>query len=245
MSINSSAIGSDPYQMLINREAAFLAAANVMDVFSRHEKKRLFEWVRPLAEQPIQISEMDRYDASSQHLLSRFRVSFGSATLVRASAGLLLGRAVASVDECSSVVAIALDWVRSDDQVLQDAGASLLTLPNLLSDSVKAAELAKHKNPSVRRASLWVADVRAIGESTILEQLASDPDRRVRMDVVHALPSIRSINPRLYDNLRARLDADCSSIVRAIAKEMPEPAYDSNQLSGCLTSLQRADYGTW
>ncbi len=214
------AIGSDPDQMLINRRTAFLAAANVIDALSYDKKRRLFKRVRTLIEQPIQISEMDRYDASSQHPLSRFRVSFGSANLVWASAGLLLGRAAANADERSSVAAVALDWVRSDDQVLQGAGASILSLPNLLSDDVEAAELARHKNPRVRRASLEVASMEAIPESTILEQLVSDTDRGVRIGVIHALRSNRHIEPWLYNDLRARLVADSSSVVRAIAMGM-------------------------
>ena len=93
------AIGSDDDQLVLNREAALGAAANVADVLSDDNKEQVFRRVRPLAEQPIQLSAIDEYQASTQHPLSRFRISLGSATDVRASAGWLLGRVATNPDE--------------------------------------------------------------------------------------------------------------------------------------------------
>ena len=124
-------IGSDDGQLVLNRAVALAAAANVVDLLSTSDRDQVFRRVRPLAEQPIQISEMDEYHTSTQHPLSRFRMSLGSETDVRTSAGWLLGRAATSRDECTAVMEIALDWVRSGDSVLQDEGASILTLPNV------------------------------------------------------------------------------------------------------------------
>ena len=211
------AIGSDDEELVLNRAAALMAAVNVMDVLSTSEKRQVFRRVRPLVEQPIPISEMDRYNANSQHPLSRFRVSFGNAIDVRTSAGWLLGRAATDPDECSAVVEIAFDWVRSDDSVLQDSGASLLTLPNLSSSGVQGTELAKHTNPSVRRAVLLMPGMQACPEATTFEQLASDPDRKVRIAVAQALLSVSSMDPDSLERIRARLSADPSAIVRASA----------------------------
>ena len=211
------AIGCDVDQLVLNRGGALAAAANVMDVVSTDQKRQVFGHVRPLAEQSIQISELDRYQASTLHPLSRFRISFGSATNVRTSAGWLLARAATRPDECSAVMEIALDWVRSDDSTLQGIGASILTLPKLCSGIARSSELAKHSNPSVRRAAVWMPKMQESPEATTCEQLVDDPDRNVRIVVARALPSVASVDTDSYERIRARLDRDPSAIVRAYA----------------------------
>ena len=56
-----------------------------------------------------------------------------------------------------------------------------------------------------------------------LEQLASDPDRGVRIGVVYALPSVQSTDSDAYERIRARLNADPSAIVRAYASTLQRP----------------------
>ena len=213
-------IGSDDGQLVLNRAAALTAAANVVDVLSISDREQVFRRVQPLAEQPIQISEMDEFHESTQHPLSRFRVSLGSATDVRTSAGWLLGRVATSRDDYIAVMEIALDLVRSDDSVLQDTGASILTLPNVSSRGSQSTELARHKNPSVRRSAVWLADMQERAETAMFERLAADPDRRVRIAVAQALLSAESMDPESYERIRERLNADRSAIVRACASEL-------------------------
>ena len=213
-------IGSDDGQLVLNRAAALTAAANVVDVLSISDREQVFRRVQPLAEQPIQISEMDELHESTQHPLSRFSVSLGSATDVRTSAGWLLGRVATSRDDYIAVMEIALDWVRSDDSVLQDTGASILTLPNVSSRGSQSTELARHKNPSVRRSAVWLADMQERAETAMFERLAADPDRRVRIAVAQALLSAESMDPESYERIRERLNADRSAIVRACASEL-------------------------
>ena len=150
------AIGCDVSQVVLNRAAALAAAANVIDTLSISEKQHVFERVRPLVEQPIETSGMDQLHARTQHPLSRFQVSFGRATNLRTSAGWLLAGAATSPDECSAAVEFALDWVRSDDSTLQKVGATILTLPKLSTNIARISDLAKHKNPSVRKAAVWM-----------------------------------------------------------------------------------------
>ena len=214
------AIGCDVGQSVLNREAALAAAANAIDTLSSSEKRHIFERVRPLAEQPVQISEMDQHDVNTQHPLSRVRISFGSATNVRTSAGRLIGGAATSPDECSAVVEIALNWVRSGDSTLQGTGASILTLPNLSSGMARSSELAKHGNPSVRRAAVWMPDMRECPEAMMFEQLAEDPDGNVRIAVAQALLSVASMDTDSYERIRARLNGDPSAIVRACASAL-------------------------
>ena len=211
------AIGCDVDQPVLNRAAALAAAGNVMDMLSASEKRRIFECARPLAEQPIQISEMDQYHASTQHLLSRVRISFGSAANVRTSAGWLLARAATSPDECSAVLEIALNWVRSDDSTLQRTGASILTLRKLASGMALSSELAKHSNPPVRRAAVWMPNMQECTGATTFEELANDPDRNVRVAVAQALLSGPSMDTDSCERIRARLNGDVSAIVRACA----------------------------
>ena len=218
------AIGSNPHEMAINRAAALGSAAEVMDTLDPDKKEQLFRRVRPLTDPHIRISEMDEYSASSQDPLSRVRLSFGGAINVSAAAGWLLGRAATHPDECSAVVAMALDWIRSDDSILQQHGTALLTLPSLSADDALGDELATHTNPLVRRQAPRMPRMRAAPDVATLERLASDQDPSVRISAVYALRPIRDIDPESYERARARLAADQSAIVRAIAAEVLETA---------------------
>ena len=214
------AIGCDVGEFVLNRAAALAAAVNVIDTLSVSDKRHLFERVRPLVEQSIQISEEDRFHVSTQHPLSRFRMSFGSATNVRTSAGWLLAGAATSPDECSAVEGFALDWVRSDEPILQGAGAAILTMPNLSSGPAQSFELAKHSNPTVRKAAVWMPSMQESPDTVTFEQLADDPDRRVRIAVAQALPRIASMDADSFEWIRARLNSDRSAIVRAHASAL-------------------------
>ena len=214
------AIGCDVHQFVLNRGAAFAAAAHVVGMLSACEKQRVFSLVRPLAEQPIEISSIDQSHAETQHPLSRFQISFGRATNVRTSAGWLLAGTATSPEECSAVEELAFDWVRSSDSTLQGAGAAILASPTLSQGRVRISELASHGNPSVRKATVWMPGMRESPEEIILEQLASDPDRNVRIAVARALPGLASMNTDTYERIRSRLNNDASAIVRAFASAL-------------------------
>ena len=208
-------IGCDDDELAINRASALAAAASATEVLQTVQKRHVFDRVRSLLEQPIPISEMDRFHASTQHPLSRFQVSFGDTTDVQKSVGWLLGKSATCRNECAAAMNIALGWVRSGDVGLQGTGASILCLPNLTSEPAIVLELSRHTNPSVRRAAAWLSQ--GSQELTVLERLASDPDRNVRIAVVKALPSVGSMNPDAYERMRACLIGDQSAIVRACA----------------------------
>ena len=187
------AIGCDVGEFVLNRGAALAAAVNAVDTLSLRDKRRVFESVRPLVEQSIQISDEDRFHVSSQHPLSRFRISLGNPTNVQTSAGKLLASAATSPAECSAGLEFALDWVRSDEPTLQGAGASILTSPNLASGTEVISELAKHSNPRVRRAAIWILTIQDFPDAVTFEQLADDPDRGVRIAVTQALRNVASL----------------------------------------------------
>ena len=214
------AIGCDVGESVLNRAAALAAAANVVDTVSVSDKRRISGRVRPLVEQSIQISEADRFHDSTQHQLSRFRISLGSATDVRTSAGWLLASAATSPDECSAVVGFALGWVRLDEPTLQGAGADILTLPNLSCGTARCSELANHSNPKVRRAAVRMPKMQESPDALIFEELAGDPDRSVRIAVAQALPHVASMDADFYERIRARLNSDESAIVRACASAL-------------------------
>ena len=196
------AIGCDVGEFVLNRAAALAAAVNAIDTLSVSDKGHLFERVRTLVVQPIQISEADRFHVSTQHPLSRFRISLGSATNVLTSAGRLLAVAATRPDECSAVVEFALDWVRSDEPALQGAGAAILTLPNLSSGATRRSELARHINPSVRKAAVWMPGMQGFPDEMIFEELADDPDRSVRIAIAQALPRVASMGADSYERIR-------------------------------------------
>ena len=214
------AIGCDVGEFILNRGAALAAATNVIDTLSVSDKRHLFERARPLVEQSIQISEADQFHVSTQHPLSRFRISLGSATNVQTSAGRLLAGAATSPDECSVVVEFALDWVRSEEPTLQGAGAAILTLPNLSSGTARSSELAKHNNPRVRKAAVWIPGMQESPDTVTFEQLADDPDQSVRIAVAQALPHVASMATHSYERIRVRLNSDRSAIVRACASAL-------------------------
>ena len=141
---------------------------------------------------------------------------------MRTSAGWLLGRLSTDAGECAEITHTALSWVRSVDQELQTAGASILALPNLASSGMHIAELAQHANPSVRCAAVWAAGRRAHLEPETFEQLASDPESRVRIAVAQLLQPVRSMNPLLYKRIRACLLTDPSAVVRAYVLSLEE-----------------------
>ena len=214
------AIGCDVGEFVLNRGAALAAAVNAVDTLSLRDKRRVFESVRPLVDGSIQISAEDRFHVSTQHPLSRFRISLGNATNVQTSAGRLLASAATSPAECSAVVEIALDWVRSEDPTLQGAGAAILALPNLSYGTAGSSELAKHSNPRVRKAAVWIISMQESPNTETLEQLADDPDRSVRIAVAHALRRVASMDAQSYERIRARLNNDGSAIVRACASTL-------------------------
>ena len=217
------AIGSNPTEMTINRAAALGAAANVAVVLSANRRKEIFTRVQPLIDEDIPISEMDQFNVNSQHALSRFRFAIGSMTEVRASAVSLLGRVAANSEECLLVRQMALAWVRSDDPVLQRAGAWTLVLPSLSPTDMDRAELAKHTNPLVRRAALKLLDMQIPSHVVALEELTADADRNVRVGVVYALSSADSKHSAVVERIQARLEVDSSAVVRAVAAEVLSP----------------------
>ena len=214
------AIGYDYVQPVLNRATALAAGAHVVDVLSPSDRAGVFSRVLPLAEQPIKISEMDEFHSGTLHPLSRFRMSLGSATDVQASAGWLMGRAATSHSECNAAMEVALKWVRSSDSLLQDTGARILALPRVSGGSNHTKELASHANPLVRRASVWMVDTRSRTGNEMLEQLAADPDRRVRIAVAQAVITIKSTQPNLHERIQLQLENDPSAIVRACASEV-------------------------
>ena len=215
------AIGFNEDELVVNRTAALNAAAYVIDGFSRDAKSKIYERMRSFMEQPVRISDLDRYQIRTQHPLSRSQINFGSDASVQGAAGWLLGRTATEPEECSFIVKVAVDWVCSDDPTLQHYGALILTLPNLSSNEMQSAELAKHKNPSVRCVAVNMAASQACPAAKVFEQLALDPDREVRIAVALYLPSVKSIDPDLYERIRELLKADPSAIVRACVSMLP------------------------
>ena len=213
------AIGSNPHEAILNRAAALGSAANVVDLLPVDAKRTLFGAVRPLAEPRIAVSELDAYQAETRHPLSRFQFSFGDVANVRGAALGFLGRTATAAGERSFVVSVAVDWIRSGDEVLQRAAAAVLRLSDLASPDVQIAELASHTSPWVRRAAVDLLRMRADSDPVTLEHLAEDPYPLVRIRVVFALREIQYAAPDSFERLRARMLADPSGIVRAIAAE--------------------------
>ncbi|MXY45372.1 MAG: HEAT repeat domain-containing protein [Dehalococcoidia bacterium] len=212
------AIGSNAAEVAVNRALAFGAAAQVVQFLPTERRKDIFRGVKDLTDRKIRISETDIDNMDSQHALSRFQIRMGTTSDILAAAGWLLGLAAEEPDDCRVVANLALTWVRSPDPVLQQRGAVLLTLPAIRPDTQSFLELAVHSSPQVRRASPRVVDLQNPIQAALLEQLASDPDLGVRLEVVWAVGEAASVNP-VVDRIRTRLESDESALVRAVAAE--------------------------
>ena len=213
------AIGSDPHEAIVNRAAALDSATTAVELLSTPRKKELFGVVRPLTDQEARVSELDEYQIGTLHPLSRFRISMGNVSDVRAAALRFLARSAMESDDRSDAVETALGWLRSESEVLQRTGAAVLTLPHLLEPRVRSVELAGHPNPRVRRAAVTLASMQQPPDIAILERLASDSYRLVRIRVIYAIEQIRDLAPEAYMRIGSLLRVDRSAIVRAVAAD--------------------------
>ena len=88
--------------------------------------------------------------------------------------------------------------------------AAILTLPNLSFESARSFELARHSNPKVREAAVWMPSMQESPDAMTFEQLADDPDRGVRIAVAQALLHVASLDADSFERIRARLNRDRS-----------------------------------
>jgi len=217
------AIASDEATMASNRAAALAAAADVCVLLPDDRRKDLFDLVRPLAEESVGLSEMDQFQLGSQHALSRFRIALGGVAELRQSAAWFLVKSAADDDRRAAVADLAARWLRSDDPALQRTGASVLTDPSMPA-SVAIGELSLHTNQWVRRASLKLLADAPTPDLEVLERLAADEHRNVRIGAVHALAALRPLAPERCAPIEDALRRDPSAVVRAVAREILGPS---------------------
>ena len=62
--------------------------------------------------------------------------------------------------------------------------------------------------------------MRQCPDPVVLERLASDPDKRVRIQVVYALEWLRDANTDAYERIGSLLNCDMSSVVRALTAKV-------------------------
>ncbi|MCY3661128.1 MAG: HEAT repeat domain-containing protein [Caldilineaceae bacterium] len=214
------AIGSNCREPSRNRSNALNLASNAVELLSNDKKKELFEIVKPLTDSKTKVSAWDEYQASTLHPLSRFRISLGDVADLRAAALLVLARSAMEPEDCSYVEVLALRWLGTEPEILQRTGAEVLTLPHLSSPNVRSADLADHPNPGVRRAAVELSSAQKRPDLEILEHLASDSNKMVRIQVVYMLERIRANAPEAYARIGSRMRDDRSAMVRAFAAEV-------------------------
>ena len=183
-------------------------------------KGELFEVVRPLTEPETSTSELDEYQSSTMHPLSRVRISFGNVAGVRAAALSFLARSAMEAEQRSYVVATAFRWLGAESEPLQRTGSAVLTLPHMESPDLTGADWVGHPSPWVRRAAATLLSKQQPPDLVTLERLASDPHQLVRIGVVHALEGTRDTAPEEYERIRSRLLKDGSAIIRAVAADI-------------------------
>lgn len=224
------AIASDEAAMALNRATALEAVADVCVLLHDDRRKDLFDLVRPLAEESIGLSEEDQFQLGSQHALSRFRITLGGEGELRQSAARFLVKSAADDDRRTVVADLAVRWLRSDDPGLQRMGATVLTDP-CVPARVSVGELSLHTNQWVRRASLKLLADAPKPDLDVLELLAADGHRNVRIGAIYALAGLRSHGPERCALIEDALRRDPSAVVRAVAREVLGPSEPTSSAS--------------
>lgn len=216
------AIGSNFHEPRMNRSNALASAFRVVEVLSVDRKAEIFGVVKPLIDPDARVSTLDEFESGTQHPLSRFQFSSATEDNVRAKALAVLARSVVETDARSDVVETALQWLGEESTVLQGAGATaLLVLSHTSSNPDVWFEcLANHSNHMVRGTAVdLLPNMHQRPEPAVLDRLASDPNKGVRIRVVYALVWLRDADPDAYERIGLLLSGDQSGVVRALATE--------------------------
>ena len=213
------AIGSNFHEPCKNRAVALRSAATGVELLSSGRKMALFGLVKPLTDPETRISAKDEDQVSTLHPLSRIRISFGNVADIRAAALHVLAHCAVGLKNRAHVVAMAQRWLGAELEVLQRTGATVLSLPHLSSSDVRFTDLADHPNSWVRQVAIDLPNMRQCPDPVVLDRLASDPDRWVRMRIAYSLTWLRDAAPDAYERIGSLLSCDQSGVVRALTTE--------------------------
>ncbi len=213
-------IGSNFHEPSMNRAHALKSAAITVELLSTDRKMELFEIVKPLTDPETRISATDEYEAGTLHPLSRFQISLGNVADIRAAALHMLAHCAVGSKNRAHVVAMAQRWLGAELEVLQRTGATILSLPHLSSSDVRFTDLADHPNPRVRQVAIDLPNMRQCPDPAVLDRLASDPDKWVRMRIAYSLTWLRDAAPDAYERIGSLLSCDQSGVVRALTTEV-------------------------
>ena len=214
------AIGSDSYEAIANRANALDAAANAVDFLDSGNQVEQFERVRPLTDPGTGVSDLDEFQLGTTHPLSRYRISIGNVEVLRAAALHFLAQCAKEPEQNSIVSDIAISWLISASDILQQTGAEVLTFPRLSRPEIRSADLDGHANPWIRRAAIALPNMQQQPDFETIGRLASDPVQFVRIRVIYALSEHWAVDPVECEQIASCLRTDQSSIVRAVAAEV-------------------------
>lgn len=200
----------------VNRAGALRVGGNVVDMLPEEQRRSLFKAVQPLVGPDVELSEHERNDADTDHLLSRIRISMGGADGLRLAAGWFLARAAATDEQRAIVISLAKEWLWSAEQQFQNRGAVLLSQQNLAGHGIHGVELAKHPNSMARWMAPFMPDVVEVPDIRLALELATDPSRSVRLSVIDVLPSF---DPEARQQLLSIFAEDKSAIARHAAAD--------------------------
>ncbi|MXZ23512.1 MAG: hypothetical protein F4Y80_01380 [Caldilineaceae bacterium SB0665_bin_21] len=216
------AIGSNCHEPRVNRTNALASAFRVVEVLPPGSKAKIFGIVKPLIYPDACVSTVDKFEAGMQDPLGRFQFSSATEDDVRAKALAVLARSAVETDARSDVVATAHQWLGSESVALQGASATaLLVLSNSSSPGIQIEYLAGYSNHRVRGAAVdMLPNLQQRPDAAVLDRLASDPDKRVRIRVAYVLAWLRDADPDAYERIGPLLSCDQSGVVRALAAEV-------------------------
>jgi hypothetical protein len=200
-----------------NRASAAQGLFNLAPALDGDQASRVAAQLRPLAIGEYQASE---FDQNIDHPLSRVRVIVHTPQQLRASAIGTLAQLIAKHRAVSDELLVpAIDQAFRDgsEQVIGaafDAGARLpdLALPVAPEDGLfhPTAEVRLHALVS------WAARNEGLPDETLLDRLARDPDRNVRLQL---LAMAAEAGPEGEEVLRRLIATDPDSYVRAKAQQ--------------------------
>jgi hypothetical protein len=200
-----------------NRASALRGICHLAEGLPLALRDQLFTAALRLADPNAELSPFDTFVKQSQHPLSHLRITLGGGHLYRAAV-LTAGACARTTDQVAMLRPYLDRLLASDHQAdLSVAARMLIMLMPLVGHLIAVENLAAHESAQLRAAAAWLLTHGKAPEPSLLRQLATDPEKAVRLSIAFSLPAITLQDARLAADLRTVLLADRSARVRTTA----------------------------
>lgn len=212
-------IAQDPHETAGTRQEALTAARNLVLSQTHAVRETVFSEARRFVRGELDGSALDDM-TGTPHLLSRFKVNLGSASL--RGRGLLLAQASAdgtAQHEWVRIEAITL-LANPDIADVHDAALSLSRLPHAVADRVDPNLLTAHAHFGVRQLCAVLCVRQPARHAETAERLAADSDVRVRRTLAAELNRVGGVG-----NDESLTGNDLAAVDRLLVALTQDPSY--------------------